>query len=73
MKQTANASSYGYDLRTVKHRYFFAEKFYEMDYKKVTPGGCMGTRIFDLAEILGVAEMPDISQIAYALNQKTWG
>lgn len=72
-KAMKDSESYGYDLRTVKHRYFFVEKFYEMDYKKVTPGGCMGTRFFDLAEILGVAEMPDVSQIAYALNQKTWG
>lgn len=68
-----NGDANGYDLRTIKHRYFFVEHFYQMDYKKTTPGGCMGTRIFDLSQILGLKEMPSVDVIADMLSQKSWG
>jgi len=31
----ADGDEHGYDLRTIKHRYFFVEKFYETDFKKL--------------------------------------
>lgn len=63
---------YGYDLRTVEHRYFFVEKFYETDYKKITPRAPMGTRIFDLSQILESEEIPDTEKLAELLKEKNW-
>ena len=68
----ADGDSHGYDLRTIEHRYFFVEQFHETDFKKVTPGPSMGTRIFDLSALLGVKELPAPDRIAELLKQKTW-
>lgn len=72
-----DAYSYGYDLKNYKHRYFFVDKFYETDFKKISKGGCMGTRIFDLTKLLEIEELdkkeiPDVSEIAEKLKNKTW-
>ena len=32
----------------------------------------MGARVFDLQQILGRNEMPEVSQIAKMLSEKTW-
>ena len=64
--------SYGYDLKSSKHRYFFVDHFYKCDFKKSTPGPSRGTRIFDLTEILGTTELPDTGEIAIELANKTW-
>ena len=71
-KAMADGDSHGYDLRTIEHRYFFVEQFYETDFKKISSGGSMGTRIFDLANLLGVDEMPEVEQIAELLKNKSW-
>ncbi len=71
-KAMADGDSHGYDLRTIEHRYFFVEQFYETDFKKISSGGSMGTRIFDLATLLGTAEMPEVEQIAEQLKNKSW-
>lgn len=71
-KAMADGDSHGYDLRTIEHRYFFVEQFYETDFKKITSGGSMGTRIFDLSTLLGIDEMPDVEQIAELLKTKSW-
>lgn len=68
----ADGVSYGYDLRTVEHRYFFVEKFYETDFKKITPRAPMGTRIFDLSQILGTDNIPVVSELAELLKNKNW-
>ena len=68
----ADGDLHGYDLRTTEHRYFFVEKFYETDYKKVTPRAPMGTRIFDLTTLLGTEEIPDVEQIAELLRNQSW-
>lgn len=68
----ADGDSHGYDLRTIEHRYFFVEQFYETDFKKISPGGSMGTRIFDLATLLGTEEILDVEQIAELLRNKSW-
>lgn len=31
----ADGDLHGYDLRTIEHRYFFVEKFYETDFKRL--------------------------------------
>lgn len=63
---------YGYDLRTVEHRYFFVDKFFETDFRKITPRAPMGSRVFDLSQILGVDIIPDAERLAELLKEKTW-
>lgn len=46
-KAIADGIEHGYDLKSIKHRYFFVDKFHEADFKKITPRAPMGTRIFD--------------------------
>lgn len=65
--------SHGYDLKNRKHRYFFVEKFYETDFKKTTPRAPMGTRIFDLSQILETDTLPETEKIAKGLREKGWG
>ena len=67
-----DAISYGYDLRSVKQRYFFVEQFFETDFKKITPRPPMGTRIFDLAQVLNTETLPKTSEIAELLKTKDW-
>lgn len=71
-KAMADGDSHGYDLRTIEHRYFFVENFYETDFKKISAGGSMGTRIFDLSYLLEIDELPDVEQIAEMLKNKSW-
>ena len=70
-KAMADGDSHGYDLRTVEHRYFFVEQFYETDFKKISSGGSMGTRIFDLSVFLGSDEIPEVEQLAELLKDKS--
>lgn len=65
--------SHGYDLKNRKHRYFFVEKFYDTDFKKTTPRAPMGTRIFDLSQILETDTLPETDEIAKKLREKGWG
>ncbi len=67
-----DGDSHGYDLRTIEHRYFFVERFYETDFKKITPRAPMGTRIFDLTQVLGTEDIPDTEKLAEMLRSKTW-
>lgn len=67
-----DAKTYGYDLRKYEHRYFFVDKFYETDFKKITKRAPLGTRIFDLTEVLEIEDLPDVSKIAELLKDKTW-
>lgn len=71
-KAMSDGDSHGYDLRTIEHRYFFVENFYETDFKKITPGGCMGTRIFDLSQLLETDNIPKVEEIAEILKSKSW-
>ena len=64
--------TFGYNLKAFKHRYFFVDKFYETDFKKISKGGAMGTRIFNLTEILQTEEIPETEEIAELLKSKTW-
>ena len=76
MKEKINSAiidgkNYGYDLAST--RYFFVEKFYETDFKKITPYAPMGSRVFDLAQILNTKELPKTEKIANQLREITWG
>jgi hypothetical protein len=63
--------SSGYSMTDL--RFFFVEKFYETDFKKVTPRAPMGTRVFDLSDILETEQLPSTEDIAEILKTKTWG
>lgn len=66
------SKKFDYDLVNYKHRYFFVDKFYETDFKKVTPYAPMGTRFFDLCDVLQTDNLPDVGTIAELLYKKTW-
>ena len=68
----ADGDSHGYDLRSIEHRYFFVEKFYETDFKKVSSRAPMGTRIFDLTQVLGTEKIPETKELACQLKNKSW-
>lgn len=53
-------------------KYFFIDKFYETNFKKITPRASMGTRVFDLTQILETENLPEIQEIAELLKAKTW-
>lgn len=69
-KAIEDGKKYGYVLDA--HRYFFVDKFYETDFPKVTPRAPMGSRMFDLTEVLGIHDLPDTEQIAIMLRTKSW-
>lgn len=58
--------------RNYKHKYFFVDKFYGTDFKKVSTGAPIGARIFDLTGILNTDKIPEVEQIAEILKEKTW-
>ncbi len=65
-----DSKNYGYDLSNT--RYFFVDKFYETDFKKITPRAPMGPRIFDLSQILETDQIPETQKIADIIRNKTW-
>lgn len=66
------SKNFDYDLVHYKHRYFFVDKFYGTNFKKVTPYAPMGTRFFDLCEVLQTDNLPNTETIAKLLCNKTW-
>ena len=72
MDAMEDGDSHGYDLRNTVHRYFFVEKFHETDFRKTTPRAPMGSRIFNLTELLNTEKIPDAEQLAAILREKTW-
>lgn len=54
------------------NRYFFVDKFYETNFKKITPRAPTGSRIFDLTQILETEQFPETQEIAEKLAAKTW-
>lgn len=69
-KAIVDGKNYGYAL--TNERYFFVEKFYETDFRKTSSGGSMGSRNFDLTQVLETEKLPDTKEIAELLKQKTW-
>lgn len=66
------SKNYGYNLKTIKHRYFFVDKFYPIDFKKESKNPIQKSKLFNLAEMLGYEEMPETEKIAEDLNGRTW-
>lgn len=71
-KAIEDSEKYGYNLRDIKHRYFFVEKFCETDFRKITPRAPMGYRSFDLTQVLETENLPDVETMAELLKEKTW-
>lgn len=71
-KAMADGDSHGYDLRTIEHRYFFVEKFYETDFNKLSKGGSMGTKIFDLSQLLNTKDIHNVKETAEKLKTMSW-
>lgn len=61
-----DGKNYGYELDAT--RYFFVDKFYETDFKKITPRAPMGSRVFDLTQILETEKLPGTQEIAELLR-----
>ncbi len=70
LKAIADGANYGYDM--TGERYFFVEKFYETDFRKTSPGASMGTKFFDLSEIISVGKKTPTKEIAEMLKSVTW-
>jgi hypothetical protein len=67
-----DGKNYGYDI--VDENFFFVDKFYDTDFKKTTPYPLMGTKMFNLVDVLGVKKLPDSTEkIAEMLKERTWG
>ena len=69
-KAIIDGKNYGYVL--ANERYFFVDKFYETDFRKVSFGGSMGSKNFDLTQVLRVDKLPNTEEIAELLKHKTW-
>ena len=72
LEAVRRAEEYGYNLRTVRHRYFFVEQFYPTDFKKSSKNPIQKSKLFNLAEMLGYKTMPDTKKIASDLDGRTW-
>lgn len=67
------AEKHGYKIKDEPHIFFLVKKFYDTDFKKISPGGSFGSKRFDLCEILGVQSLPDdVKDIAEKLKGKVW-
>lgn len=61
--------------------FFVVDKFYDTDFKKITPRAPMGSRMFDLVDEINkimledskIEELPETSKIAELLKNCTWG
>lgn len=62
--------NYGYDMTC--NRYFIVEKFYDTDFKKTSPYAPMGSRVFDLTDVLNVEKLPSVEEIADKLRKCDW-
>lgn len=60
------------DIGSQKHKYFIVEKFYDTDFRKISNGGLMEHKYFDLYDKLGVEKMPNIEIIADKLQDIVW-
>ena len=69
-KAIIDGKNYGYVL--TNERYFFVEKFYDTDFRKTSTGGSMGSRNFDLCQVLEMVKLPDTKEIAELLKHKSW-
>ena len=67
-----HSEEYGYNLKTVTHRYFLVDKFYSTDFKKASKNPIQKSKLFRLTDILGSEKLPETELIAKILQGKTW-
>ena len=60
------------NIGDIEHKYFIVEKFYDTDFKKISPHGLMEKKYFNLYKELDVTELPTVEKIAEELCYKTW-
>ncbi len=60
------------DISNQKHKYFIVENFYDTYYRKISPGGLMEHKYFDLCKELKMNELPTIKEIASNLRDIEW-
>lgn len=65
-------ADHGYNLKTLKHRYFIVDQFYEIDFRKSSKNPIQKSKFFNLAEMLKCKKLPETSQIAKELDGRTW-
>lgn len=65
-------SEYGYNLKTIKHRYFIVDHFYPTDFKKASKNPIQKSKYFNLSEMLKCKELPQTYEIAKVLKGRTW-
>lgn len=69
----SGAEKHGYHLESEPHVFFLVKKFYLTDFRKTSPGGSIGSKLFDLCEVLGVQSLPNhVDEIAVKLQEKVW-
>lgn len=64
-------NEYGYEIYK-NHRFFIVDKFYETEFKKISPGGMMGKRYYDISTIEGYKKDMSTREVAFLLRDKTW-
>jgi hypothetical protein len=68
----ATARKHGWDV-THGHNFFLVDKFVQTNFRKTTKYPIQRAKIFNLADELEVAELPDTTVIARELAKRTWG
>ena len=63
---------FGFNLKTIKHRYFFVDEFYKIDFRKASKYPIQKSKYFNLAEMFSYGTMPETKEIAEDLDGKTW-
>lgn len=71
LKATRKALERGWDLRN-GHRFYLCDEMVKTDFQKVSSGGIMGHRYFDLEKVFSAALPPNIGELALRLRQHTW-
>lgn len=69
-----------YTFNKENTRFFIVDKFYDTDFKKITPRAPMGSRMFDLVDEINkimpdgskIDKLPDTKEIAELLTKCTW-
>jgi hypothetical protein len=57
---------------TTGHKFYLCDSLEPTDFLKISPGGIVGHRNFDLEKVLGNKVPKDLSTIARSLRQRTW-
>lgn len=63
---------FDFDLKTIPHRYFLVDQFYQIDFRKASKNPIQRSKYFNLADMFGYASMPGTAEIARDLDGRTW-